>query len=247
MPTFVTSQIIRDKFVQGIPTAPSGATPWKHSSGVIVSGNLVASSLIDISGKYDKTGGVISGIVQFGGSTSSFPALKSNGSTLQAKLADDSGFTALKASQLLIASPTTGAVDLSFGGTGTYGLGIGNYNNQYMAFYVGEDGFSMSSAGLNMPFNKHINFTIDNSIATVDAKYGRAGTAQAGVFANNGLLVKNLANSAWADVQAASVIANGAFNSTTTGHIDTFTPPGNITPQLSLTNDGSSFGIHHHY
>jgi hypothetical protein len=57
--------------------------------------------------------------LNFGGTTSSFPAWSVNGATLEAKLADDSAFTLVKASQLVTsaAATTTGAFSVLCAGT----------------------------------------------------------------------------------------------------------------------------------
>lgn len=54
------------------------------------------------------------GRIQFGGTTSSFPALKRSGTTLQVRLADDGGFAPLSAASLTLGSP----LSVENGGTG---------------------------------------------------------------------------------------------------------------------------------
>lgn len=57
--------------------------------------------------------------LQFGGTTSSFPALKVSGTTLIARLADDSADTTLQMKNLIVSSSTTPASSSATGTTGT--------------------------------------------------------------------------------------------------------------------------------
>lgn len=57
------------------------------------------------------------------------------------------------------------------------------------------------------------------------------------------LVVGRITNDASGDI--LQVV--GSASITTSGHQDTFTSPGNTTPNLRLVNDGSTLAMHHHY
>lgn len=78
-------------------------------------------------------------------------------------------------------------VDLKLGATGggIFGFGIGNYLDTFLAFYVGNDGFSYSAAGANMPIGKGYNFI--NSGSSIDAVNTSIRLASSGCLEiNNG-------------------------------------------------------------
>lgn len=78
-------------------------------------------------------------------------------------------------------------VDLKLGATGggIYGFGIGNYQDTFLAFYVGNDGFSYSAAGANMPIGKGYNFI--NSGSSIDSVNTSIRLASSGCLEiNNG-------------------------------------------------------------
>lgn len=78
-------------------------------------------------------------LIAFGGTTNAFPALKRNGAALEVRLADDSGFAALQASQFtsnLFVGTTSGRMDLR----AQYDMSIG------LGFTGGVGGLAISQA-----------------------------------------------------------------------------------------------------
>jgi len=65
------------------------------------------------------------GLLQFGGTTSAFPALKRSGALLQARLADDSGFAQISASTVNIATALSGTNPIIFVAAPTISSGFG--------------------------------------------------------------------------------------------------------------------------
>ena len=62
-------------------------------------------------------------LLQFGGATSSFPALKRNATALQVRLSDDSADAPLTASSLALGGATIGSNALAVTGTSALGSG----------------------------------------------------------------------------------------------------------------------------
>lgn len=87
----------------------SGATSVINGSGT--NGNIVVSN----------AAGNSFGLLQFGGTTSSFPALKRSTTELQAKLADDSAFTKIRSSGVIVDGATGTNCLLADGTTGACG------------------------------------------------------------------------------------------------------------------------------
>ena len=69
-----------------------------------------------------------------------------------------------------------------------------------------------NALGLRMHSAYSLQFTPNSSDAYsgVDSKYGRYATNRLGAFADSGLAVRNLANSAWATIEASDITANGS-------------------------------------
>lgn len=110
--------------------ADDGSTGWQHSGSMTVSGSFSVGTAMQASGAivrvimlnlnnfsrmYGVSGGHITllnnaendfGRLQFGGTTSSFPALKRNGAILDVRLADDSGYATLGALSYRIGTTT---------------------------------------------------------------------------------------------------------------------------------------------
>ena len=101
------------------------------------------------------SGGSTFGLLQFGGTTSSFPALKRVTNTVQARLADDSGFATIVAAKFtlgsgtIIASPSNGITQLTnaaetdftrliLGTNDTSGIAI-KKNGTSFSFVLGDD------------------------------------------------------------------------------------------------------------
>lgn len=96
------------------------------------------------------TAGTSFDLYQFGGTTSSFPALKRSGPNLEVRAADDSGYSGIFATSLISMSATNRVADISSEGlrlaTGT--LGILFWNGATMASGAADTGISRLSAGV---------------------------------------------------------------------------------------------------
>lgn len=76
----------------GLLIASGNAIRWGIQSAIINSGNGIIGLYNTAINDFNR--------LQFGGTTSSFPSLKRNGTAIQVRLADDSGFTGIEASTI---------------------------------------------------------------------------------------------------------------------------------------------------
>jgi hypothetical protein len=131
----ISNNIILANGAGSIKAQFNGVSEWKFTGGLIASGSLTAGGNVVAGGTQDiawsarsamssPSNGIIGlynanhtdfSRLQFGGTTSSFPALKRSGAGLQVRTADDAGYSTIAASGLTITSvPTTS--------TGTYDI-----------------------------------------------------------------------------------------------------------------------------
>lgn len=95
------------------------------SSTVGFTGRSTASSAADGNIALKNNAGTSFGLLQFGGTSSSFSALKLNGTGLQVRLADDSGYSTLGLSGLLVNGSSSGAISiLPQAAAGTYNFNL---------------------------------------------------------------------------------------------------------------------------
>jgi hypothetical protein len=96
---------------------------FSRTAGSVLFGSAGAGALVNFSsgtqnvwldapaglfdGTASHTSALFGGLVKFGGSTSSFPALKNSGATLQTRLADDSGDAVLSCAYVSVTTPNS--------------------------------------------------------------------------------------------------------------------------------------------
>ncbi len=88
---------------------------------------LGAAAASDLGSYLPLAGGVMTGLMKFGGATSSFPAMKNNGAVLESRLADDSGLAGFRADKFWFKNASNYEAHLSYAqevlvGDGTYQL-----------------------------------------------------------------------------------------------------------------------------
>lgn len=75
----------------------SGSIYAAQNASLNINGRFAISSTADGNARFTNTAGTDFGLLQFGGTTSAFPALKRSGALLHVRLADDSGYSSIVA------------------------------------------------------------------------------------------------------------------------------------------------------
>jgi hypothetical protein len=161
------------------------------------------------------TGGVTfgEGLIKFAGATSSFPAIKRNGTAINIRLADDSGDAAITASNLTASGTVTGT-------TGTFSGALSGAAGSISApsIYLGGDtgtGFWRSSAN---------NWTFTHS------------SVNRLVIALNGIFLKSNNTVGWSSFDPAINVADVQLSRLSAGQLQVGTTGTNALGSLSLAN-----------
>jgi hypothetical protein len=146
--------------------------------------------------------GVAGGLFRFEGTTNAFPAFKRSGTTIQARLADDSGEARISASTIDIGGGTSALqfrTDVSM-------LGLNGGLFQSTGVAIGVSGFA---PGISLGQNAAVRWTNDTPGATTVASLSRSGNTVI-LRGDSGLTVQNLAGTASGPVACNQVLIEGA-------------------------------------
>lgn len=143
------------------------------------------------------------GLLQLGGTTSSFPAIKRNSADIQFRLADDSAYANIRASDVNAASFTNSASGIVNINSTMY-VNIGNNLTSFMGTTSSFPALKRNATGLD------IRLADDSGYAPLTA-----GNITANGNTNGGVIIKsenvNAGSSAYAEFQIRSDVGYGAF------------------------------------
>jgi hypothetical protein len=120
--------------------------------------------------------------LQFGGTTSSFPALKRNATNIEVKLADDSALASIAAAHFYL--PSTATIEFDYNSSNGYTISKQGTNLSFQA----TGGFA---------FNNSLTLSIGNIVVPVASSYSWTGSTIITAPSNGNILVTNAAGTAF--------------------------------------------------